>query len=123
MRGLIPLLRFKKAGVAKMGHWRIKQSSQLSVMRRQRMMRLYWGTLPVLDIISAARHLQSSRPPFDGLFVCAATTLRGAAASIGRRPDPEIIELFPGPEFCGQPAWLFPATGPSLGWPGGISIL
>jgi hypothetical protein len=49
--------------------------------------------------------------------------LRGGAASIRRRPDPEIIELFPGPEFCSQPAWLFPATGPSLGRPGGISVL
>jgi hypothetical protein len=44
--------------------------------------------------------------------------LRGGAA-----PDPEIIELFPGPEFRSQPAWLFPATGPSLGRPGGISVL
>jgi hypothetical protein len=66
---------------------------------------------------------ESSRPPSGGLFVWAATTLRGGAASIRRRPDPEIIELFPGPEFCSQPAWLFPATGPSLGRPGGISVL
>jgi hypothetical protein len=48
--------------------------------------------------------------------------LRGGAAPDRRRPDPEIIELFPGPEFCSQPAWLFPATGPSLGRPGGISV-
>ena len=66
---------------------------------------------------------ESSRSPSGGLFVWAATTLRGGAASIRRRPDPEIIELFPGPEFCSQPAWLFPATGPSLGRPGGISVL
>src|SRR5256886_13958384 len=63
---------------------------------------------------------ESSRPPLGGPFVSAATTSRGGAR---RRPDPEIIELFPGPEFCNQPAWLFPATGPSLGRPGGISVL
>src|SRR5436190_7284873 len=66
---------------------------------------------------------ESSRPPLGGPFVSAATTLRGGAAPDRRRPDPEIIELFPGPEFCSQPAWLFPSTGPSLGRPGGISVL
>jgi hypothetical protein len=34
----------------------------------------------------------------------------------GRRLNPEIVELLSGSELCGQPAWLFPATRPSLGW-------
>jgi hypothetical protein len=63
---------------------------------------------------------ESSRPSLGGPFVSAATTLRVGAR---RRLDPEVIELFPGPEFCSQPARLFPATGPSLGRPGGISVL
>jgi hypothetical protein len=65
----------------------------------------------------------SSRPPLGGLFVSAATTLGGRAASDRRRPYPEVIKLFPGREFCSEPPWLFAATGPSLGRPGGISVL
>src|SRR4029453_1957523 len=80
---------------------------------------------PRLDaaVIPGKPAQKSSRPPPGGRFVSAATTLRGGAAPDRRRPDPEIIELFPGPEFCSQPAWLFPATGPSLGRPGWISVL
>jgi hypothetical protein len=32
-----------------------------------------------------------------------------------RRFNSEIVEFFSGPELCGEPAWLFPATGPGLG--------
>jgi hypothetical protein len=37
--------------------------------------------------------------------------------------DPEIIELFPGSELRGQPAWLFPAACPGFGRLRRISIL
>jgi hypothetical protein len=64
---------------------------------------------------------------FDGCgrpFVSATTTLRGGAgAPDRRRPDPEVIKLFPGPECCSQPTWLFSATGPSFGRPDRISVL
>jgi hypothetical protein len=40
-----------------------------------------------------------------------------------RRPDPEIVELFPGFNLCGQPARLFPTARPGLGRVRWISIL
>jgi hypothetical protein len=30
--------------------------------------------------------------------------------------NPEIVELLSGSKLCGQPAWLFPAARPGLGW-------
>jgi hypothetical protein len=45
------------------------------------------------------------------------------AGQPGGRFNSEIVEFFSGPELCGEPAWLFPATRPSLGWPIGIPEL
>jgi hypothetical protein len=43
--------------------------------------------------------------------------------SVVRRFNSEIVEFFSGPKLCSEPAWLFPATRPSLGRPVGIPIL
>jgi hypothetical protein len=40
-----------------------------------------------------------------------------------RRFNSEIVKFFSGPKLCSEPAWLFPATRPSLRRPLGISKL
>ena len=48
--------------------------------------------------------------------------IRRGAGPVRRRLDPEVVELFAGPELRSEPSRLLAAAGPGLGGFGGVSI-